>query len=336
MFDRIVSALVALSLASLVWLYARSRDQEILDNVLLPVHITLAPHQADHYALEITGPPQVSVTFTGPPNRIREVRKLLQHGELFIDAPITVPEDRQNEARYLDTVRVEAADVHAPRGVTVIVVEGHDRIPVMLHRVVERRLPVRCDAAVGDRFDRCSVEPSGVLVRGPEELLERLRDVSTQPFPLPQRPAAASAAQSFTVGPVPLTQDVDGRRLQVKPAAVTLHLTMQPRKKNYELDVPVHFLCPANFGLKPCFNGDGHDGRLQLTVEAPAVEEPPLVQAYIDLTQRKFAQGLHCEPLRLQLPKDVQVVGSPPPPVPFRLDLPELVGVKELTPPHGP
>jgi hypothetical protein len=30
MLDRIISTLVALSLAMLVWLYARSRDQELL------------------------------------------------------------------------------------------------------------------------------------------------------------------------------------------------------------------------------------------------------------------------------------------------------------------
>jgi hypothetical protein len=75
---------------------------------------------------------------------------------------------------------------------------------------------------------------------------------------------------------------------------------------------------------------------VQLTVEAPAGEEPPAVQAFIDLTRRKFEQGLHHEPLRLQLPKDVQVLGSPPRLLPFRLDLPELIGVKELTPARGP
>ena len=36
MFDRLLSALVATGLALLVWLYARSRDQEILDNVPVP------------------------------------------------------------------------------------------------------------------------------------------------------------------------------------------------------------------------------------------------------------------------------------------------------------
>jgi hypothetical protein len=56
MLDRLLSALVALCLAFLVWLYARSRDQEILDNVPLPVSVTLAASQADEYSLEVTEP----------------------------------------------------------------------------------------------------------------------------------------------------------------------------------------------------------------------------------------------------------------------------------------
>src|SRR5438093_6701432 len=82
MFDRLVSALVALSLALLVWLYLRSRDQELLDNVPIPVQVSLAPGQADHYEVEVSGPCQVPVSFLGPPSRIRELRGLLQRGEL--------------------------------------------------------------------------------------------------------------------------------------------------------------------------------------------------------------------------------------------------------------
>src|SRR5438552_18437649 len=85
MLDRITSALVALSLAFLVWLYVRSRDQETLDNVAVPVQIAVASAQADHYELEINGPSQVPVSFTGPPSRIRELRAMLQRGELQIE-----------------------------------------------------------------------------------------------------------------------------------------------------------------------------------------------------------------------------------------------------------
>src|SRR5436305_6712785 len=92
MLDRIVSALVALSLAFLVWLYARSRDQEILDNVPIPVKLSLAAGQADQYDLEVTGPPQVPVSFSGPPVRVRELRGLLQRGEVRIEYTVAVPD----------------------------------------------------------------------------------------------------------------------------------------------------------------------------------------------------------------------------------------------------
>src|SRR5262249_55514158 len=110
MVDRILSFLVALSLAFLVWLYARSREQEILDNVPIPVTVNLTPSQADQYNLEITGPSQVTVSFSGPPARIRELRGMLQRGELRGDMRFTVPDDRLQENSYLDTVRIEPGD----------------------------------------------------------------------------------------------------------------------------------------------------------------------------------------------------------------------------------
>ena len=120
MVDRILSFLVALSLAFLVWLYARSREQEILDNVPIPVDVTLTASQADQYILDVTGPSQVSVSFAGPPARIRELRGMLQRGELRVDMKLTVPEDRQqavvetNVQRAVDIIREEAGDEGEP------------------------------------------------------------------------------------------------------------------------------------------------------------------------------------------------------------------------------
>src|SRR5437764_2591432 len=101
MIDRLLSATVALSMAFLVWLYMRSRDQEILDNVPVPVQVTLAPSQQEQYDLEITGPNQIPISFTGAPSRLHELRNLLQHGELRIEIPLTVPAERLEERRYL-------------------------------------------------------------------------------------------------------------------------------------------------------------------------------------------------------------------------------------------
>ena len=44
-----------------------------------------------------------------------------------------------------------------------------------------------------------------------------------------------------------------------------------------------------------------------------AGDEAPSVSAYVDLTHRKFGEGLYVqEPLRLQLPKEFQLDQPPP------------------------
>jgi hypothetical protein len=320
MLDRILSALVALSLAFLVWLYARSRDQEVLDNVPVPVQITLARPQADQYSLEVPDPCQVPVSFSGPPSRIKELRGLLQRGELHVNVALTVPEDHQRESHYLDTVRVEAADVHAPPGVSAMLVEGRNRVPVTLHHLVERRLPVRFDYEGEDHIAHVSVEPATVTVRGPEEVLDRTRAVPTQPYLLPNREGPA-AADTINAGPVALVQELDGRPIRVTPATVNVQLALQPAKKVYEVDLPVQFLCPANFALRPRFD---EDARISVTVEGPAGDDPPPVMAFIDLTRHKFDAGLHQEPVRVQLPKDSQLLQNAPRQLWFRLDPPGL------------
>jgi hypothetical protein len=319
MLDRILSALVALSLAFLVWLYARSRDQEVLDNVPLPVQITLAHGQAEQYSLEVPEPCQVPVSFTGPPSRIKELRGLLQRGELHVDVTVKVPEDRQHDSHYLDTVRIEAGDVHAPPGVTPMLVEGRNRIPVTLHHLVERRLQVRFDYEGEDRIGQVNIEPASVLVRGPEEILDRTRAIPTQPYLIPARPDDTPAGETINAGPVALVQELEGRLIRVTPAAVTVKLTLQPARKVYELDLPVQFLCPANFELRPRFDDDA-DGHVAVSIEGPAADEPPAVLAYVDLTRRKFAAGSHEEPLRLQLPGDYHVTQGASRPVRFRLE----------------
>jgi YbbR-like protein len=302
MVERTLSSLVALSLALLVWLYARSRDQEILDNTPIPVHITLPPDLAEQYHLELSGPAQVLASFTGPPLRIRELRGILQHNELSVDVTMTIPEERLNEGRYSDTVVVESSDIHAPAGVTPLVLEGRNRIPVMLHRVVERRLPVRFEHNGDDPNLPVVIEPPTVLVRGPQEVLDKVRAVPTQ---LSEMPPYASSLR------VDLLQELERRAVQVTPSRVTVRVPAKAAKL-YELpDVPVHFLCPPNYALRPKFIDD-RAGRVTLRVQGPAQDEPPKVRAFIDLTRGGFVQGMNHEPIQLQLPKDFQLAQEPP------------------------
>ncbi|MCS6852851.1 MAG: hypothetical protein NZ700_16960 [Gemmataceae bacterium] len=320
MIDRLFSAAVAVTLAFLVWLYARSRDQEMLDNVPIPVSISLASGQADTYDLEVTGPSQVVASFSGPPSRMRELRSALQRGELSVRITLTVPEERQGEIRYLDTVRIDASDIHPPPGVQAHVVEGRNAIPVTLRKIVERRLPVRLDNISEERVGQVTLEPASVVVRGPQEILDRVRAVPTQPYSLPLRSEGDALQEVVSAGQVPLVKELEGRPIRTQPGSVAVQVTLRPRQKIYELtDVPVQFLCPANFPLRPQWEGE-RAGKISLKVIGPVTSEPPAVLAFIDLTSGKYEAALYAdEPLRLQLPKDFQLAQNPPRSGTFRL-----------------
>ena len=320
MIDRIISLAVAISLALLVWLYARSRDQEVLDNVPIPVQITLPPGQTDQYTLEVNGPSNVPMSFTGSPARIRELRGMLQRGDLQVHVTLTAPEERSEDGhyldRYLDTVHIDTTDVQVPPGITTMVVEGRNRIPVTLYRIVERRLPVRVDSALEERAGQITLEPASVLVRGPQEVLDKVRSVMTQPAGLPAR-VDRSVKGPVAIGPIPLVSELEGRSVRTTPGAVMVRWTPKPRI--YEVKTRVQFMCPSNFALRPRFIGDSRAGEITLRVQGPDLVEEPKILAFIDLTQVNFLAGLNHEAVRLQLPRDFQLAQEPPRPIAFEL-----------------
>src|SRR5579871_1708940 len=313
MIDRILSLLGALSLALLVWLYARSRDQEVLDNVPVPVQVLLTPEQAEHYRVEMTGSNHVMVSFTGSPLRIRELQGMLQHNELQISVTFSVPAEHLHESRYNDSVVVESSDVDTPPGVTAVVVEGRNRVTLTLHRLGERRLPVRFDSVMEDPVGPIVIEPATVLVRGPQEVLDRAHVIATQPWELPAKSSSRGA-----MARVPLVGELEGRPVQVLPARVTVRVPAQARKVYDLTEVPVHFLCPANFALRPKFAHEGA-GCIRLRVQGPARDELPRVYAFVDLTHGHFAEGRYNEAIQVQLPKDFELVQDPPRGVSFQL-----------------
>jgi hypothetical protein len=315
MMDRVISGLVALTLALLVWLYARSRDQEIIDNVSIPVQITLPPTQVDSYNLELGGSSQILVSFTGPPVRMRELRGMLQRNELHVDVTFTVPDERLSESRFSDTVIVDSSDVHAPPGVTPMVVESRNRIPVTLHRLIEKRLPVKFESSLDEPLSGLELDPPTVLVRGPQEVLDHCRYIPTQPATLPSRPSGSTASATSRVA---LVQELENRPVRVSPNRVTIRLPAQTRK-TYELqDVPVQFLCPPNFTLRPRFI-DERTGKISLRLQGPVQDEPPKVYAFVELTRGSFLPGLNHEPIQLQLPRDFQLADDPPRVIAFEL-----------------
>src|SRR5262249_17104981 len=298
-----------------------SGDQEVLDNVPIPFGIALPPGQADHYSLELNGPSQVPISFAGPPARIRDLRGMLQRGELQVNVTLTVPEDHSEDGhyldRYLDTVYIDVADVHAPPGVTPMVVEGRNRIPITLFRLVERRLPVRIDQPLEDRGGQVSLEPSSVLVRGPQEVLDRTCYISSRPFALPPRGDNSWSQPTLAVGPVPLVTEIDGRPVRVTPGAVMVRLA--PRPRLYEIRTAVQFLCPPGFPLRPRFLGDGRPVELTLNLLGPQQAEVPKVVAFIDLTGGNFSAGLNHGAVSVQLPRHFRLAQDLPPPLAFEL-----------------
>jgi hypothetical protein len=315
MLDRVLSLVVAISLALLAWIYARSRDQEVLDNVTVPVQVVLTPSQADHYTLELTSPGQVAASFTGPPYRIRELHGMLQRKELQVVITVTVPDERLSVARYSDSVVVEASAIPAPLGVTALVPEGRNRVSFTLHRMRECWLPVRFDNLRDGPPGNYQIDPAMVLVRGPQEVLDRAQFIRTEDIP-----ARQGLAGSVGVVQVPLVDTLEGRPVRVTPPRVRVRMPTQARKI-YELtDVPVQFLLPANFPLKPKFH-DERNGKVNLKLVGPDQDEPPRVTAYIDLSRGKYISGLNHESLQLQLPKDFQLAPDIPGPKPVAFEL---------------
>jgi hypothetical protein len=319
MFDRLLSCVMAVSLALLIWLYTRSREHEMLENVTIPVEVALAPRQADSYALEVKEPSQITLSFAGSMQRIRELHLMLQRKEIRVLKTITVNEDKSNDGKQVQTLVIEPADINTPLGITPILAEARSRIHVTIYRIIERRLPVRFDSI--RELDGLSVilEPNTVLVRGPRDVLERAQYIKTEPSELPSRPLNGLPTLA-SVGRVALVDTLDGRPVRVTPPTVRVRVPGQPRK-TYELsDVPVHFLCPSDFRLRPKFI-DERASKITLKLQGPIQDEPPRVYAFIDLTRGRFVSGLNHEPLQLQLPRDFQIVkeSAPPSVVAFEL-----------------
>jgi hypothetical protein len=315
----LLKVVVALSLAFLVWLYARSRHQETLEDALIPVHVTLAEPDQGQFELEMTGSSRVLVSFAGPPSCMRELRSLLQRGAVQVKCQLRVPEERHNDCSYRETLLIDADDVPVPSGVTVYVLEGRNTVPVTVHRLVERRLTVRLETAGDAQISQIKIEPATVVVRGPQDVLDQARVLPTQVYALPPAPETGTAAQSLLRGEITLVKEIDGRPIQCNPPQVAFSCRIHPRQRTYELtDVPVFFLCPPQFPWQPRFATPAA-GKVNLRVVGPAAEELPQVEAFVDLTQGSFEGGRNREPLRLQLPRDFQPALDAPRLVTFEL-----------------
>ena len=115
---------------------------------------------------------------------------------------------------------------------------------------------------------------------------------------------------------MPLLEELENRPVRVVPNRVTIR--SQPRQLYDLKDVPIQFLCPPGFLLRPQFL-DNNSGRMNLKLWGPVQEETPRIYAFVDLTRGRFTSGLNHEPLQLQLPKDCSLEQEPTRVVAFEL-----------------
>jgi hypothetical protein len=313
----LLELMVAVCLACLVWLYTHSRSHHATEHMHVPVRVKLAVDQQEDYALEVADARTVLVSFSGPLSRLREVRRRLQRGHLTAVATLTIAGGKKTDALFRETVRIDEDCLNVPAGVKVEV--GEERIPVTVHKLIERTLPVRLECTGEAQVTQIKIEPASVRVRGPKSVLDRASAIPTQPYQA-QVQADSSAAGANLRDQVALVSDLDGHPIQTIPAVVQFRCRAVPRQKTHELvDVPISFLCPKDCPWKPRFVTE-KDSRIALKLTGPVTEQQPPVLAFVDLTAGNLARGRNLVPLRLQLPKDFQLVESATPLVEFYLD----------------
>jgi hypothetical protein len=313
MSQRLITPFIALGLAFLVWLYTHSRNQEVLDRYQVPVELHLDPAQADLYELEVNGPGQVAVTFMGPSSRIREVRDLLQHGEVRFRRTLRVPEGRLGESHYTENLQLDAAELPLPPGLQAVIPGWRERITVTLRRLVEKPLQVELKHTGGDRIEDVVLEPNTVLVRGPRDVLDRAVSIPTELYLVPHKPHSTETLVKDPADLVPVVTWLGGHRVHVSPAEVSVRFVLRPGEKVHELaKVPVRFLCPAGFPYQTRLARPG-DGELTLKVQGPAARQPPAVVAYVDLCARQLGPGRYeNEPVQVRLPEGFRLAQEPP------------------------
>jgi hypothetical protein len=312
----VIELCVASCLATTIWLYMHSRAHQTLDHVQVPIVIQLTPGQRDQFDLELPSAPKTNVSFTGPSIRMRELRKKLYRGQIQATIAYVISEDRTKESSFADVVRLEGAALNVPPGILVEWFDPNLTIPVTVHRLTERSLPVRLEYTGDVRVSGIKLDPPTVLVRGPKSLLDRAQSISTLPFEFPPTDEETKEDAKDTIG---LVGELGGRPVQVSPAQVEFRAKVQPRKRVREIvDVPIRFSIPDRYPWQPHFEGNA--GKLNLRVIGPTGDESPRVRAYIDLDQQAYGRGRNDGPVRIELPKEFELVEHRTPLAVFYLD----------------
>ncbi|HQR44145.1 MAG TPA: hypothetical protein PLX97_15725, partial [Gemmatales bacterium] len=146
MFDRyVITPVIALGLAFLVWVYLRSRDQEV-QSYPIPVEVSLDPQQADRFSFDSKPENQtVRVKFYGLPSRLREVKDQVESHALVIRQIVRVPAviDQRQDNEYQDVIQFDSTSLALPLGVHADINPVEGRLQIKLRRMMERTVQLQ-------------------------------------------------------------------------------------------------------------------------------------------------------------------------------------------------
>ncbi len=333
MFDRyIITPIIALGLAFLVWVYLRSRDQEV-QSYPIPIEVSIDPQQLDRYSFDSRPENQtVRVKFLGLPSRLREVKELVEGHNLILRKVVRVPAevDVRQDNDYQEVVQFDSSSLTLPLGVHADINPVEGRLQVKLRRMMERTLQLQPMVTTGTaqyEVDNIRLEPATVKVFGPKSALEQMTQLVLDPWQ-PRLPTGLTMTEEEVTGSVRLPDKIKQESVRTVPDRVEIRARLKPALRVYEMnDVPIAFLCPANFPYRPLFTADRHGAIAQLKIRGP-LNRSPEVRAYIDLTARpNLKPGLYPdEAIMIDLPNGYYLAQEPPRLSAFKLEL--LEGAK--------
>lgn len=332
MIDRyFITPIIALGLAFLVWVYLRSRDQEV-QSYPIPVEVSIDPQQSDRYIFDSKPENQtVRVKFFGLPSRLREVKELVEGHNLVIRKVVRVPTevDLRQDNEYQEVVQFESSALTLPLGVHADINPVEGRLQVKLRRMMERTIQLQPMVITGTaqyEVDNIRLEPSTVKVFGPKSVLEQMTQLVLDPWQ-PRLPAGLTMTEEEVSGSVRLPDKIKQEPVRTVPDRVEIRARLKPALRVYEVnDVSISFLCPANFPYRPVFTAERHGAIAQLKIRGP-LNRSPEVRAYIDLTARpNLKPGLYPdEAIMIDLPNGYFLAQEPPRLSAFKLELLENI-----------
>jgi hypothetical protein len=329
MFDRyVITPIIALGLAFLVWVYLRSRDQEV-QTYPLPLEISVAVGQSDRFVFETKPVDKVRVRFFGLPSRLREVKNMVEQDELRIRHIVKVPIEieRLGESNYKEGLQLDTSSLlNLPLGVHAEIAPADGRVAISLKRIVEKTLQLRLLPVQGNdqyELDPPRLEPGTVKVTGPKDVLENQTQILMEGWQPKRLPLGTNFPPEDVTETLKIPDKIGTTTITVEPTFVKVRTRIKPALHVYEMsDVPVFFLCPARFPYRPAFTLEQHGVLKQLKIRGP-LNKTPEVRAYVDLSRLVNPKPVVYtdEPIMVDLPDGYQLVGEQPKISAFKLEL---------------